>query len=385
MTDPVIFLVAGEPSGDLIGARLMKALKQRTGGSVRFAGVGGERMEEEGLTSLFPMAELTVMGLAEVVPKLFRILGRLRQTARAATAIAPQAVVTIDAPGFSLRLDRRLAGQGIPLIHFVAPQVWAWNPGRAGKIARYLDHLLVLLPFEPPYFEREGLACTFTGHPIVENGASRGNGERFRAAHGIAGDTPLLCVLPGSRKAEVRRLMPIFAQTVARLAADRPGLRVVVPTLPSVAGQVRSAARDWPAPAVVIVGDREKYDAFDACQAGLAASGTITLELALAGLPTVIAYKVNPLTGWIGRRLLTVRYFNLVNLILDRSVIPEFIQGDCRADLLQAAVGQLLDDPAAAEAQRRAATEVTRQIGLGGPSPSVRAADAVLRVIAEKA
>lgn len=381
---PLIFVIAGEPSGDLLGASLMAALKRLTGGQVRFAGIGGPRMADEGLDSLFPMAELTVMGLVEVLPRLPNLFRRVNQTVAAARAARPDAVVTIDSPGFTFRVAKRLKGAGFPLIHYVAPTVWAWKPGRARKIAQFLDHLLVLLPFEPPYFEREGLAATFVGHPVVERGADRGDGAGFRARHGIPPEAPLLCVLPGSRRSETDRLLPVFAETVARLASGRPGLRCVVPTVETVAATVRAACAGWPVPAIVIEGEDEKFDAFAAADAALAASGTVALELACARTPTVVAYKVNALTAWLVRRLIRVRFVTLINLILDRAVVAEHLQDECRPDILSKSVARLLDDRDAARAQIEQADEALSHLGRGGPSPGERAAKAVLAVILER-
>jgi lipid-A-disaccharide synthase len=379
--DPLIFLVAGEPSGDALGAGLMAALKENTAGRIRFAGVGGNGMAGQGLESLFPMAELSVMGAAEVIPRLPAILGRIRETARKAAALAPAAVVTIDSPDFSFRVGRRLAGRGIPLIHYVAPTVWAWRAGRAKRIARFLDHLLALLPFEPPYFEREGLPCTFVGHPVVESGADRGDGPAFRRRHGIAEGAPLLAVLPGSRAGEVERLLPAFGSATARLARERAGLGAVVATVPAVAEAVRSAVRRWPFSAAVVEEEREKYDAFAAADAALAASGTVALELAMAGTPAVIGYRMNPLTSWLAMRLVRVRFASIVNLVLEREAVPEFLLHRCTPDNLAEAVGRLLDDHAARDAQRAAAGEALRRLGRGGPGPSERAARVVLETI----
>lgn len=379
---PLIFLVAGEPSGDALGARLMAALRARTGGAVRFAGVGGEGMAGQGLDSLFPMADLSVMGVAEVLPRLPRILRRLAETEREARRLRPAAVVTIDAPDFCFRLAKRLRGAGIPLIHYVAPSVWAWRPGRARKIAAFLDHLMALLPFEPPYFEREGLACTFVGHPVVESGADGGDGRRFRERHGIAPGAPLVCVLPGSRRSETARLLPVFAQALARLRATRPDLVAVVPVIGAVAGEVARAVTDWPVPATVVHERADKIDAFAAADVALAASGTVALELAMAETPAVIAYRVNPLTAWLARRLVRVSYANLVNLVLDRPAVPELLQGDCRPERLAAALDTLLADEAARRAQVEAGREALARLGRGGPSPGDRAAAVVLKVIA---
>jgi lipid-A-disaccharide synthase len=380
-TGPLIFLVAGEPSGDLLGARLMAALTAQTGGRVRFAGVGGAAMAREGLNSLVPIAELSVMGLLEVIPHLPRILGHLRRTVQAARRLRPAAVVTIDSPNFSLEVAKRLAGGGAPLIHFVAPSVWAWKPWRARRIARYLDHLLTLLPFEPPYFERHGLATTFVGHPAVEAPAG-GDPRVFRQDHGIPEAALLLCVLPGSRRGETARLLPIFRDTLALLRTSVPDLHVVVPTVPNVADDVAAAARDWPVPAAVLRDPAAKYDAFAASDAALAASGTVAVELAVAGVPSVIAYRLSPLTGFLAKRLLKVRYVSLPNLLLDRAAQPEFLQGHCTPANLAGALERLLTDPAARAAQKADAAAAVAQLTSGGDSPSQRAARCILDLIA---
>jgi lipid-A-disaccharide synthase len=383
VSGPLVFLVAGEASGDFIGARLMAALKHRTGGAVRFAGVGGARMAAEGLDSLFPMEELSLFGLAEVLPKIRQLKRRIDQTVAAARDAAPDAVVTIDSPGFNFRVGRRLgADRSFPLIHYVAPTVWAWKPRRAAEIATFLDHLLVLYPFEPPYFEREGLPTDSVGHPVVEAGADAGDGPGFRAAHDLPAEAPLLCVLPGSRRSEVTRLTGPFGATVARLAAMRPDLRVVVPTVPWVEAAVREAAAGWAVPTVVTTGDGPKYDAFAAADAALAASGTVALELALARVPAAVGYRVNWLTAVAGHFLLKTPYVNLVNIMEGREVVPEFLQHRCRSGLLAPVLAPLLDGGPAREAQIAGLATVAERLGQGGPPPSARAADAVLRVIA---
>jgi lipid-A-disaccharide synthase len=385
---PLIFLMAGEPSGDALGARLMAALRRETNGAVRFAGIGGERMIAEGLESQFPMAELSIMGLAEVLPRAFHVLRRVRETVTRIERLRPSAVVSIDATGFCFRVEKRLKarGAGIPLIHYVAPMVWAWRPWKAKLVARFLDHLMTLLPFEPPYFEKEGLAATFVGHPVIEEGAERGDGAAFRARHGIPADAPVLAVLPGSRRGEVTRLLPVFAETLERLKAEFPDLRVVVATVGTVADRVTAAAASWPVPAVVLRGRGEKYDAFAAANAALAASGTISLELALARCPMVIAYKVSPVTAWLLRHVfrINVRYATIVNIMLDRELIPELLQENCRPDLLAGIAGRLLRDPAARRAQTEGAAPALQALGLDGPAPSTRAARVVLAVISSK-
>ncbi|MBK1697821.1 lipid-A-disaccharide synthase [Rhodovibrio salinarum] len=375
---PLIFLVAGEPSGDQLGARLMAELKAETGGRVRFAGVGGDRMEGEGLQSLFPMSDLSVMGLAEVLPHLPRILTRMRQTVAAARALRPDAVVTIDSPSFTLRVMHKLTGIGCPRIHYVAPQVWAWKPWRAKAMAGYLDRLLTLLPFEPPIFEQHGLATDFVGHPVVETAGRTFDTLQFRAQHTIPTQAPLICLLPGSRKSEVKRLLPVFEETVALLAQQLPDLHVVLPTVAGVERRVRRVTRAWPVPVTVVTGTEERYTAFAASHAAIAASGTVAVELAVAQLPTVVAYRVNRLTAFLARRLIHVRYVSLPNLVMDRPIQPEMLQEDCTPTKLADALQPLLDDTERRAAYVSACQEAAKALGAFGEPPSRKAARIVL-------
>ena len=378
---PLIYIIAGEPSGDALGAPLMAEISRQTQGAARFMGIGGEQMTAQGLDSLVPLSALSVMGLAEVVPRIPRILSLIRRTAADIRARQPDVVVTIDAPDFCLRVVKKLRGAGIPMVHFVAPTVWAWKPGRAKKIARFVDHLLVLFPFEPPYFEREGLSCTFVGHPVVESGANSGNGPGFRQAHGIAPEAPVICALPGSRGTEVARHMPIFGQAIERLAGHIPDLRVILPTLESVGGMVSASARGWPLQPIIVDGS-EKYGAFAAAHVAIAASGSVALELAAARLPTVTAYKTNPITAWLTRRLVQVRFANLVNLMNDREVVPEFLFEACTPGNLASAAERLLTDTNAARDQVKGMQNAISRLNPDGDTPSRRAGRAVLDVIA---
>ena len=378
---PLIFLVAGEASGDDLAGRLMAALKRKTGERVRFAGVGGPAMVREGLDSLFPMGELSLMGLAEILPHLPRILRRLRQTVAEIERLAPDAVVTVDSPEFSFRVARRIGRLGVPRVHYVAPHVWAWRPRRARKLAHCLDHLLALLPFEPRFFEGSGLPCSFVGHPVLEAGAERGDGAAFRARHGIAPDATVVSVLPGSRHTEVRRLLPVFAQAVRRLGRNRPELTIAVATVEAVRDEVTTAVRAWPMPTIVVTEPGEKYDAFAASQAAVAKSGTVTLELALAGVPMVVCYKVSPVTAFLARRLVSVDHVALVNLLADRQVAPELLQEACTPQAIVEAVEPLLTDEAERTAQLSGFREVVARLGGVSPAPSERAAEVVLEVI----
>lgn len=379
--EPLIFIVSGETSGDNLAGRLMAALKAETGGRVRFAGVGGRESEAQGLTSLFPMRELSLMGLAEVLPHLPRLIRRLNQTAEAALKLKPDAVVTVDSPSFSLRLAHHLQGSGIPVVHYVAPQLWAWRPGRAKKLAKRVDHIMALLPFEPAFFAKYGIASTFVGHPAIESGAGQGNGRTFRAKHAIPADATILCVVPGSRAGEVRRILPIFDAALALIMQKHPDLRIVIPVADATADLVARHTSDRSFP-VTFASPAERFDAFAASDVAMAKSGTVTLELAIAGVPMVIAYRVNPATAFIVRRLISIKYASLVNLLANREVIPEFLQENCTPENLAAGVDGLLVSGEARDKQYQGFREVLHMLGDLSPTPSERAARVVLDIVA---
>lgn len=386
MSGPLIYLVAGEPSGDFLGARLMAALRSLSGGDIAFAGVGGEAMRAEGMASLFPQADLAVMGLAEVLPRIPRILRRLEQTLGDIAARRPDAIVTIDSWGFTGRLAKRLKASGsrVPRIHYVAPMVWAWREKRVHQLAARVDLLLCLLPNEPPYFERVGLRAIHVGHPVIESGADRGDAARLRASLAIPWDAPVLCLLPGSRRSETSRLLPIFGAVTARLAATIPGLRVVIPTVETVGDEVARTVASWPLRPDVVRGAEARYDAFAASRAALAASGTVTLELAMAGLPMVVGYRVAPLTGMIARRLLKIGQVSLPNLLAGRPIVPEFLQQDCRPAAIVPELERLMTSEVAREEQRTGLGDALARLQAGVELPSHRAARAVLEAIAER-
>jgi lipid-A-disaccharide synthase len=383
---PLIFVSAGEPSGDAIGAALIRALRQRTAGRLRIAGIGGERMAEEGVDSLVPLADLAIGGLAEVLPRAHVILRHVQAAVAAVRAMRPDAVVTIDSSGFNWRIAQRLrrSGETLPLIHYVAPMVWAWRGGRARRMARWYDHLMALLPFEPPYFERVGLACSYVGHPVLDSGADRGDGARFRAVNGLGPEETLIAVLPGSRHAEIRRLLPVMAAALPLLERAIGPFHVVVPTVATVVDAVAAGVRDWPGAPIVVSDPQAKYDAFAASLAALAASGSVALELAMARLPMVVCYRLSPLTEALLDRIVKVRQVNLVNLLLDRPVVRELLRGECNAEALAAEGARLVRDEAVREAHIAGYDEALRRLGAGGPSPSLRAADQVLAIIAAR-
>ncbi|MFN3936875.1 MAG: lipid-A-disaccharide synthase [Gemmobacter sp.] len=372
-----LFLIAGEPSGDRLGAALMAGLGELAPGA-RFAGVGGPAMEAEGLRSRFPMDELSVMGLVEVLPRYAKLKRRIRETAEAVLADPPAALITIDSPDFCLRVARmvRAARPDLPTIHYVAPSVWAWRPGRARRMAQVIDHVLALLPFEPPYMTAAGMSCDFVGHPVVaEPVATEAETAAFRAAHGLAGDW--LLVLPGSRKGEVARLAPVFGQTLGRL----PPMPVVVPTLRAVSGLVRALVADWPVAPLIVSEPAQKRAAFAGARAALAASGTVSLELAANRVPMVIAYDMNPVSRFLMGRLLRVDTVTLVNLVSETRAVPEFLGARCRADLVAPALASILAEGPERAAQAEAMDLTMRRLGRGGEAPGLRAARSVLAAI----
>jgi len=386
-----LVLIAGEPSGDALGAPLIAGLRALVP-AVSITGVGGPMMQAEGLESLFAMEDLAVMGLAEVVPALPRILRRLGQAAAHVAAARPDALVTIDSPDFCLRLAARAraALPGLRTIHYVAPSVWAWRPGRAARMARVIDHVLALLPFEPPYMTAAGMGCDFVGHPAAAAPpADPAAAAAFRAAHAIAPQAPVVLALPGSRRGEVARLAPRFGATLGLVAAARPGLRVVLPTVRGVAGQVAAAVRDWPVAPVVVEPGRDgpaaKAAAFAAADAAIAASGTVSLELAAAGVPMVIGYDASPLTRLMARALLRIDTVTLVNLVSGTRAVPEFLGAACTPAAMAPALAALLAPGPARRAQAAAMAVTMARLGRGGPHPGLRAARAVLAALGHPA
>lgn len=377
MSGPLrFFLIAGEPSGDRLGAALMAGIRTLQP-NVSFAGIGGSLMQAEGLESLFPMEELSVMGIAEVLPKYLHLKRRIREAAAAALADNPAALITIDSPDFCLRVAKLVKAERpwVRTIHYVAPSVWAWRPGRAARMARVIDHVLALLPFEPPYMTAAGMTCDFVGHPVVAE--TLAPPDEFAAFH-EGGTRPLLLALPGSRRGEVARLAPVFGQVVGQLKALHPGLRVALPTVRGVAGLVRELTADWPVQPEIIEDAATKRAAFAAAEVALAASGTVSLELAANACPMVIAYDMHPLTLWLMRRAALIDTVTLVNLVSDTRVVPEFIGPDCRADRIAPALASVLADPTA---QQAAMALTMERLGKGGEAPGLRAARSVLAVL----
>ncbi len=380
-------LVCGEPSGDQLGAQLMAAIKQLAGDRVKIVGVGGPAMTREGLKSLYSLDATAVMGLREVVPAIPRILARVKQAADYAVSIHPDALVVIDSPDFTHRIARAVKKRDptIKTVNYVAPQVWASRAYRAKAMARYFDLILALFPFEVPFFQKYGLKAAFVGHPVIERRARMTGGGKFRADHGIGMDSPLLALLPGSRTSEIRFIFPIFRQAVQLLAKNIPGLVTVLPTVPHVAAKVRETAKGWPTPLHVVESEAEKYAAFDAADVALAASGTVTAEVALSRTPMVVAYRVGGLTYALVHRLMTVPHMTLINILLERRAVPEFRQYEATPEALAAEVERLFRDPQARAAQRAAMDEFAHALGEGGEAPSLRAAKILLDFIGGEA
>jgi lipid-A-disaccharide synthase len=337
------------------------------------------------LQSLFALDDTSVMGLREVVPRLPRILMRMRQAANFAVKQEPDIVVLIDTPDFTHNVAKRIRKYApeLKLVDYVAPQVWASRPKRAAQMAKYFDHVLCLLPFEVQFFENVGLAATFVGHPVIERAPAPGAGAAFRSRYGIAADDKLLVLLPGSRLSEVRFLWPVFRDAVERTQSATGSLKVVVPTVPTVAPRVRQLAEGWRSNILVTDQQEDKFGAFEAADVALAASGTVSTELALAATPMVIGYRVGRLTAAIARRFIKVPYITLVNLILQREAIPEFVQEKCTAERLSAELTKLLTNPSARVAQVTASAEAVKALGFGDEKPSIRAARAVLKLLDE--
>lgn len=371
-----IAIIAGEASGDELGYKLMAALKQRA--SVEFIGVGGPRMEAEGLSSFFPMADIALMGIVPVIKKLPTLLARIRETAEAIIVAQPDALIIIDSPDFTHRVARRVrkALPQLPVIDYVSPSVWAWRPGRAKAMRAYVDHVLALLPFEPDAHRRlGGPACTYVGHPLIEilptlrpseAEARRRETKPFR-----------LLVLPGSRRSEIRRLLPVFGETVALIAQHMPELEIVLPAVSHLHDEIEAGVATWPVKPQLISGVAAKYEMFRTARAALAASGTVTLELALAQVPVVVAYKVSKLEEQL-KYLITVSSIVLPNLILGDNAIPEFLQADANPQTLAQALLPLLHETPERHAQLQAFSKLDDLMQLPTGTPSENAASLVL-------
>jgi lipid-A-disaccharide synthase len=376
-----VFLVAGEESGDRLGAALMRALRERTGGQVRFVGVGGREMAAEGVASLYPIADLPIIGFSAIPRRLPKILRLMRLTVKAVVAKRPHVLVVIDSPGFTQGIARRVraADPTIAIVQYVSPSVWAWRPGRARAMRAYIDHVLALLPFEPAVHRRlGGPPCTYVGHPLVEQ--VRNLRPNFEEARRRLAAPPVLLVLPGSRAGEIERLLGVFSDAVARVHDRLGSLEVVVATVPHLVGPIRTAMARWPLRARIVVESADKQAAFRTATVALAKSGTVTLELALAGVPMIAAYKVTALEYLaVGRGILKrLPSIILTNLLLDENVVPELLQHNCTAEKLAAALLPLFGDTPERRRQVEAFSRLDAIMEVGSSVPAMRAADVVL-------
>ena len=377
----LIYIAAGEASGDVLGARLIAALR-KLGPALAFTGIGGARMAEHGFASLFPMQDLAVMGLAEILPRVTLLRARLDQAVADITMRRPDVVVTIDSPGFMLRLLRRILPLGVKRVHYVAPQVWAWRPKRVRHFPGLWDRLLCLLPFEPDFFSPFGLNPVFVGHPVLESGAGRGDAAKFLARHDLDAMARPLILMPGSRRTETARLMPVFAETVARLRADHPGLVPVLAAAPAIATEISRQSERWPVRPIIVTDPAARYDAFAAAAAALTKSGTSTLELALAGVPMAVTYRVNPLSAALARRMITVPHVAMINLLAGAGLVPELLQDRCNPGEIAASLAVLLDNRAEADHQRQGfKAALAHLLPLDAALPSEAAAKAVLETL----
>lgn len=378
-----IMLVTGEASGDALGANLAIALRRHLGDQVDFVGVGGPRLAEQGVVSPFDISELSILGVYDAVKAYGRVKARVADTLALAKREQPDAAVLIDSWGFTLRVAQGLKRKmpGLPVIKYVGPQVWASRPGRARTLAHAVDHLLAIHVFDAPIFEAAGLKTTFVGNPALSTDFSQADGARFRASIGAGPDQPVLLVLPGSRPREIDRVGPPFGEAIVRLKLRNPDLIAVVPAAETIAERVKAEVARWSVPVRLIEGEANKRDAMKGATAALACSGTVTTELALAGCPMVVAYRMDRPTYWVARRLVRTKFITLINIAAGEAIAPEFIQDDCTGPKLAEAVAARLDDPNVRARQIERQFQALDRMGRGGPDPSERAAQALLDIL----
>jgi len=380
----LIYIIAGEPSGDMLASRLMQALREKDP-NIRFAGLGGETMTAMGFESLFDISDISVMGILEVLPKLRLIMRRLKQVTDDIHRQCPDVIVTVDSWGFAHQALAQLKKEGntVPKVHYVAPQVWAWKKGRAKTVARLVDRLMTLLPFEPPYFEKYGLQCSFVGHPVIENTANLTNDPlAFKKKYGIPEQCTLISVLPGSRQSEIKRLIPVFKQVVLQLKKTYPDLYIVIPSVAAIAGKVEEAFADLDISHRIILGQYERYAAFQSSKFALAASGTVSLELTACGTPHVIAYKFGYITNRVAKYFSGTKYANLINILADKWIIPEFILENCNEILITPIILDLMQHPAKSKTQIDEAQQYFMKLKPAGDiMPSEKAAETVWLVM----
>ena len=373
-----IYLIAGEPSGDLLGSRLMRSMRKKDK-NIEFFGVGGDTMEAEGLKSLYDISDLAVMGLTEVIPSIPKILRLIKETVADIQKVKPDVVVTIDSWSFSSRIHKALRKLklGIPQIHYVAPQVWAWKKKRARTMYKYIDCLLTLFPYEPKYFTPYKLDARFVGHPVIESEAITADGKAFRKKFNIPENKKIITILPGSRKNEVSRLLPVFMEAAQELHNADKDFYFVLPTVKTVADMVKTELKNYDLPVLVVETQQDRYGAFRASSAAIAASGTVALELAICDIPHIIAYKVAPLTAFLAKRFLHIQFVNLSNILLGREIIPELLQERCVKGNIRNYILDLLHHEDLYNRQMEGFAKVRKILGQGEQKPSQNAADII--------
>ena len=376
------YLIAGEPSGDSLGARLIKALRRKDK-NAEFYGVGGEGMQAEGIKSLFNISDLAVMGLAEVIPSIPRVLRHINETVADIQKVRPDVVVTIDSWSFSVRVHKKLRQLklNIPQVHYVAPQVWAWKKKRARTMYKYIDLLLTLFPQEPKYFTPYNLQTEFVGHPVIESEVVNGVKGDFKKRHHIPEENRLLLVLPGSRHNEVERLLPTFLEVVKQLHERYNDFSFVIPTVSTVAAQVKEMVKQSGLPIEILEGTKERHDAFKSGDVAIAASGTVALELAIVDVPHIIAYKVPKLTEWLARHFIHIQFVNLSNILLGKEIVPELLQQDCCVEKSMYYVEQFMKHKPVYNQQMDGFEKVRKLLGMGEQTPSDNAAEAIIKTI----
>lgn len=377
-----IYLIAGEPSGDLLGSRFMCAMKAKNP-DVEFFGVGGESMEREGLKSLFDISDLAIMGLAEVVPSIPKVLRLIKQTVNDIVQCNPDVIMTIDSWSFGARVQKKIRKKklGIPQVHYVAPQVWAWKKKRARTMYKYVDLLLTLLPQEPKYFTPYNLEAICVGHPVIESQVVNGDAEAFRKQYDIEKDKTIISVLPGSRHNEVSLLLPVFLESAKLLLQKNENLHFVIPTVKTVAERVKKMCAGTELPITIVEDEISRYGAFKASSAAIAASGTVALELAIAGVPHIVGYKVSPFSAWLVKHFLHIQFVNLSNIILGREIIPEVLQERCIPVNIALYIQGLLNKDSWYEKQVEGFTKVRQLLGMGEQTPSERACEIICDLI----
>ncbi len=382
----LVYIIAGEPSGDMLGARLMRALKAQDN-NIKFIGIGGDNMQKEGLKSLFDITDLAIMGLVEVIPSIPKVLKHIKNTIKDIITQKPDMVITIDSWSFSARIHKALRKKKINTLqmHYVAPQVWAWKKRRAKTMYKYIDHLLTLFPNEPQYFTPYNLPTDFVGHPAIESSLLTTDNQNFKKEHNIPEDKDIVLILPGSRHNEVANLLPTFLDVIDTLKQNNKNLFFVLPTVKTVENRVKQIIKEKNSDILVLNTQKERYQAARIAKMAIAASGTVALELAIINVPHIVCYKVPKLTAWIARHFTNIKYINLTNILLNKSIVPELIQEECNISKILELSTQLLDTKSKLyKTQKEGFAELKETLGVGRLNPSQKASEIILNLISKR-